>query len=1006
MVKTAQKERAYREIRASSLVAFVVTLAIGLLTASNAWADVYEIYTYGSGDFVAAIFEGVVRITGYENISHLIRAALVVGLLIAVVQPITGWLRSGHLPMNTGGEGWIVLFRQVILAAVVAQLMIIPKADVNIIDRLDPVQSQTVAGAPFVQVIIAHAASLTGDSIGKWFETNFSTPGALRFRTGGVGLGIKYVDTIIGIRPPSASTPSGASPTPGIMISESLRQFYRMCVFPNFANLGPTTSARANALYSLGNNGNILGSMQSYISLYGDPNIVIASPNTTTGTATCQTALGEIQSAWDGIQTQWYQEIEMRLAQTSSVDPTYLGTGALTSTVLNHYFPSGPSGWVMLKNLAAGNLFRDVAAEYMAAYGHAGDAAASLAVKSTAAGWVTTARIFGVIVHTMRNVFEGLIYGLSVLLPVAIALGGLSALGAYFKILIWLQLWVPFYAILNLYGDYEMAKSMEAIVGSLSGDGAPTMAQWITVGEKAQLNMAYIGSLSFAVPTFAWGLLKGGEYAMSAAVNAMSSGSGAASTAANVGGQAGMGNITAGQKSIGSDNFWTQSSNSSRLTQATVQGQFSAAGMVQELTRHGPLDVSRMGGMQTAHGTISNWNAAGGNQFGVQYLSGVKANIEAGGLDAKHKVAERVGLNDTQFGYVTTAAGPDATSVKAAKNISADTGISMVKAAERISGSAGKRIAEETAKSKNFFDQLAAGGISPTVSGEIKSRPELAKTMATKEHSLADWGAYESWSLKAMMKRALTERDVVGGDLDQVGQIQALKTRDDIGNVDATNAILTANPGWTPQSYFQARHSNRIGLNNSETSFGNDGKPLSTESTEGTKKTKNYGVEDINIGISVTSGNLANTATMNDPKTAATMFKGSLGVNAWQNDPISIGARQDLIERMVNASYYSVKSGNQVNLQAQAGGGVDTPVASAGVKWAATATDEAHMKNLNKRMQGEASRLAAIPSDKMPDDQKTIALMNYGNNMFKKIGDYTDASRGSRVLQGTLPGTK
>lgn len=242
---------------------------------------------------------------------------------------------------------------------------------------------------------------------------------------------------------------------------------------------------------------------------------------------------------------------------------------------------------------------------------------------------VTTAKIFTVIVNTMRNVFEGLIYGLSVLLPVAIALGGLSAIGAYFKILIWLQLWVPFYVILNLYGDYEMAKSMEAIVGSLSGDGAPTMAQWITVGEKAQLNLAYLGSLSFAVPTFAWGLLKGGEYAMSAAVSAMSSGSGAASTAASVGGQAGVGNFSVGNKGIGNDSFWQQNSNSSRLVQADIQGKVQGALMVEGFMGNSPIQQSYKQSFQNITTRMKAWDAKGGNERAVSQNIGIGEEITA-----------------------------------------------------------------------------------------------------------------------------------------------------------------------------------------------------------------------------------------------------------------------------------------------------------------------------------------------------------------------------------------
>lgn len=258
------------------------------------------------------------------------------------------------------------------------------------------------------------------------------------------------------IRPPS--TPTYGVPYDGALITHSLKDYYSQCVFPNFGSLGPSTGSRAAALYRMGNENDIIGAMGAYSELFGDPNIPITLSNSGTGTASCAEALGEIKAAWNGIKTLWLKKIEAKVTGNSSTDPANIGSGTMTIAILARYFPTYTKDYfTMLQNIAAGNLLRDAALEYSSKYGDVNDTAFGLALKSTQSGWVTTAKIFTVIVNTMRNVFEGLIYGLSVLLPVAIALGGLSAIGAYFKILIWLQLWVPFYVILNLYGDYEMA---------------------------------------------------------------------------------------------------------------------------------------------------------------------------------------------------------------------------------------------------------------------------------------------------------------------------------------------------------------------------------------------------------------------------------------------------------------------------------------------------------------------------------------------------------------------
>ncbi len=173
-----------------------------------------------------------------------------------------------------------------------------------------------------------------------------------------------------------------------------------------------------------------------------------------------------------------------------------------------------------------------------------------------------------------------------------------------------------------------------------SGDASPMIKQWQEVADEAQLSLAYLGSLSFIVPTFAWGLLKGGEYAVSTAVSAMSSGSGAASTAASVGGQAGMGNFSVGNKGIGNDNFWTQNSNSSRLAQADYQGNFKSALMVEGVTGASAMQQSYFQHFMDRGSNVTKWGAYGGAEGPVLNTMKTEHLVAAGTADAHRSAAE------------------------------------------------------------------------------------------------------------------------------------------------------------------------------------------------------------------------------------------------------------------------------------------------------------------------------------------------------------------------------
>ena len=201
-----------KDARKPITIAALTAAAFLLLGATANAASAYEIYTYGSGDFVAQVLVGVALMFSGNVIQALVKVILLVGLLTVIISPVSSWLSRGTPVGPTGGEGFIAILRQTLLAVIAVYIFILPKADVAIIDRLDPGQNQVVSEVPLVQAIVAHSASLIGDTVGKEMETAFSLPDSMKFQNGGIGLGIKYIDTIFSIQPPSSNTPTGGPP--------------------------------------------------------------------------------------------------------------------------------------------------------------------------------------------------------------------------------------------------------------------------------------------------------------------------------------------------------------------------------------------------------------------------------------------------------------------------------------------------------------------------------------------------------------------------------------------------------------------------------------------------------------------------------------------------------------------------------------------------------------------------------------------------------------------------
>jgi len=265
-------------MKSGPIVAFSA-IVLSLIGASPSLAaGSYEIYTYGSGDFVAQVFTGVALMFSGNYIEMLVKVIILIGLLSACSAQLRHGFPGGVMSPLAGGEGIIATLRQSLLAAVVVYVFILPKANLAIIDRLDPSQSQVVSDIPFVQAIIAHGASTVGDVIAREMESAFSLPDALKFRNGGLGVGIKQINTLFNVQPPSSTTFSSSGVSSGSLIALSLREYFNQCVFKNFAVLDGAAGAKTTALYSLMNSSDAIATLESYAFLFGDPNIPITVP--------------------------------------------------------------------------------------------------------------------------------------------------------------------------------------------------------------------------------------------------------------------------------------------------------------------------------------------------------------------------------------------------------------------------------------------------------------------------------------------------------------------------------------------------------------------------------------------------------------------------------------------------------------------------------------------------------------------------------------------------------
>lgn len=132
----------------------------------------FEDFTYGGGEFLRLVFNGIAAIVGTGDYVTALKLAAIIGLIWVLVE---GAFRQRPLNLQ-----WLLGVILVYLA------FMVPKANVIITDRIDATQSGVVANVPIGLAATARTFSLLGDWLTRSYETVFSLPDDLRYHQSGM----------------------------------------------------------------------------------------------------------------------------------------------------------------------------------------------------------------------------------------------------------------------------------------------------------------------------------------------------------------------------------------------------------------------------------------------------------------------------------------------------------------------------------------------------------------------------------------------------------------------------------------------------------------------------------------------------------------------------------------------------------------------------------------------------------------------------------------------------
>lgn len=146
--------------------------------ATHAW----EIVTYGGGEFLNMIFNGVAMIFGNGD--------YIQGMNVAALIAFLGlFIRAAFDREMFTSIRWFFTLLVFIMA------VLTPKVPVMITDKINPTKSSVVANIPLGLALTASGFSTLGDFLTKSFETVFSLPDNLNYSTTGLLFANSLIET-------------------------------------------------------------------------------------------------------------------------------------------------------------------------------------------------------------------------------------------------------------------------------------------------------------------------------------------------------------------------------------------------------------------------------------------------------------------------------------------------------------------------------------------------------------------------------------------------------------------------------------------------------------------------------------------------------------------------------------------------------------------------------------------------------------------------------------------
>lgn len=493
------------------------------------------VVVYGNGEIFREYFNAIVASFGTSNFNTLIKIAI----LLAGITVISSYIMQRDLMVMVK---WFGLYYLTIY------ILFMPKVSVEIIDQVNQGYVYRIDNVPLGLATIASYTSVLGDALTQLTEMNFTMPDDLRYGKTGLVFASRLV------------TEGGQFEITDANFDQNLQSFINQCVFYDIL----LNRYSVNDLMSTGD-------LWSFVSHNTSPARAFLYNGIVT---VCKEGANNINKDWtaviDSAMSLYASRIfpSDRNAKEQLIKYLPISYGYLTSV-------SNTANKIMQQSLMANAFQRGIL--HMGATLNATAAMESYAytraqeqkrlnnqtVGDMAAYWLPL----------MKNAFEAILYGSFIfVILLSVFPFGWMVLKNYVQALIWVQLWAPLYAVINLMVSYySVLNSMAATAGVLS---LKSMSGLLQINSDIS---GLAGYLSLSVPFIAKSLVTGmaGTFSQLAQyVGGVMQSTGAAGATESVTGNMSLGNTNFGNHSAFNTNA-NHFDTSGRYSSGLFAGQLS-----------------------------------------------------------------------------------------------------------------------------------------------------------------------------------------------------------------------------------------------------------------------------------------------------------------------------------------------------------------------------------------------------------------------------------------------